>query len=199
MSTESQQGLAETAVKPSFLVIGQIAKPHGVQGEMRVVVHTDLPERFSWLKVVYIGDRQSTGARQFAGARQEHSTPQPVAVTSVRHHQDKVLLKLVGYDDRDAAGSLAGQLLYVPESEAIPLEEGEYFLYQLEGLAVYEENGRLLGHLTSILETGANNVFIVRGDYGEILLPDIPEVILDIDFDANRMTIQLLDGLLPGQ
>jgi 16S rRNA processing protein RimM len=87
----------------------------------------------------------------------------------------------------------------VPESEAIPLEEGEYFLYQLEGLAVYEENGRLLGHLSTILETGANNVFIVRGDYGEILLPDIPEVILQIDFDANRMTIQLLDGLLPGQ
>ncbi len=177
--------MGETAVTSSFLIIGEIAKPHGIRGEMRVVVHTDLPERFSWLKTVYVGRRQGG------------DTPQPFAVDSVRYHQDKVLLKLVGYDDRDAAGSLAGRLLYVPESEAIPLEEGEYFLYQLEGLAVYEENGRLLGHLSSVLETGANNVFIIQGEFGEILLPDIPGVILDIDFDANRMTVHLLEGLLP--
>jgi 16S rRNA processing protein RimM len=185
-SAQSERGLAETAVKPRFLIIGEIARPHGIRGEMRVVVHTDLPERFSWLKTVYVGDRRG------------HDTPQPVAVASVRYHQDRVLLKLVDFDDRDAAGSMSGRLLYVPESEAIPLEEGEYFLYQLEGLAVYEENGRLLGHLTSVLETGANNVFIIQGDYGEILLPDIPEVILQIDFDASRMTVHLLDGLLPG-
>ena len=185
MSPKSDRGLAETAVKPRFLIIGEIAKPHGLRGEMRVVVHTDLPERFSWLKTVYVGDRRG------------HDTPQPFVVDTVRYHQDRVLLKLVGFDDRDAASSMSGRLLYVPESEAIPLEEGEYFLYQLEGLAVYEENGRLLGHLSTVLETGANNVFIVRGDHGEILLPDIPEVILDIDFDANRMTVHLLEGLLP--
>lgn len=185
MSTDSQRGSAETAVEPRFLIIGQVAKPHGIGGEMRVVVHTDLPERFSWLETVYVGDSRGRG------------TPQPMAVDQVRYHQDRVLLKLVGYDDRDAAASLAGHLLYVPESEAIPLEEGEYFLYQLEGLAVYEENGRLLGHLSTVLETGANNVFIIQGDYGEILLPDIPDVILDIDFDANRMTVHLLAGLGP--
>jgi 16S rRNA processing protein RimM len=185
MSSQTSRGLTETAVEPRFLIIGEIAKPHGLLGEMRVVVHTDLPERFTWLETVYLGERRGG------------DIPQPVPVASVRYHQDWVLLKLVGYEDRDAAGSLSGRLLYVPESEAIPLEEGDYFLYQLEGLAVYEEDGRLLGRLTGILETGANNVFIVQGDYGEVLLPDIPEVILTIDFEARRMTVHLLEGLLP--
>lgn len=172
----------ERPTEPPFLVIGQLLKPHGVRGEMRVRVYTELPERFTWLETVYVG----------------RENPRAETVDTVRFHKDLVLLKLVGYDDRDAVQSLHGELLQVPESEAIPLEEGEYFLYQLEGLAVYSDEGESLGTLTRVIETGANNVFLVKGVAGELLLPDIEDVVLDIDFDQQRMTVHLLPGLRPG-
>jgi 16S rRNA processing protein RimM len=86
--------------------------------------------------------------------------------------------------------------LQVPKDEAIPLEEGEYYLYQLEGLAVYTDEGEHLGELVEVLETKANNVFIVHGSRGEVLLPDTEEVVLEIDFENGRMKVHLLPGLL---
>jgi 16S rRNA processing protein RimM len=148
---------------------------------VRVTPHTDQPERFTWLEVVYLGEAE----------------PRPVVVESARLHGDVILLKLVDYDNRDAAESLRGQWLQVPEEEALPLAEGEYYLYQLEGLTVYSDSGQHLGELVAVLETGANNVFVVRGVSGEILLPDVTEVIREIDFAAGRMVVHLLPGLLP--
>ncbi len=90
---------------------------------------------------------------------------------------------------------LRGQLLQVEMSQAIPLEEGEYYLYQLEGLQVLSDQGKELGTIVEVIETGANNVFVVRGPDGELLLPDTEEVVLDIDFDKGKMTVHLLPGL----
>lgn len=171
----------ESSTEPRFLVIGKILKAHGVRGEVRVLPHTDLPERFTWLKEVYVG---------------EHN-PTPVAVEGVRFHKDFVLLKLAGYDYRDQTDVLKGELLQVPMEDAIPLAEGEYFLFQLIGLQVYSDEGQYLGDLTDVLETGANNVFIVKGEDKEILLPDTEEVVTDIDFENGRLTVHLLPGLLP--
>lgn len=175
------QGSVDNTTEPSFLIIGQINKPHGLRGEVRVTPHTDMPERFTWLEVVYVGQ----------------TNPQPVVVEGARLQNDVVLLKLAGYDDRDTADELRGQWLQVPESEAIPLAEGEYFLFQLMGLDVVTDDGETLGKLVEIIETGANHVFCVSGNRGQVLLPDIDEVILDIDFDNGRMTVHLLSGLLP--
>lgn len=175
----NQPGSVDTSPEPSFLVVGIVGKPHGIRGEVRVIPETDQPERFTWLKVVYVGKE----------------APQPVAVESARIHHNVVLLKLAGYDDRDAAENLRGQWLQVPEAEAIPLEEGEYFLYQIEGLAVVTDEGEELGRLVEVIETGANNVFVIEGDQGQILLPDIDEVILDIDFEIGQITVHLLPGL----
>lgn len=171
----------EDSAEPRFLVIGQIGKPHGIRGEIRVVTHTDLPERFSWLEEIYVGE----------------TDPILVAVEKVRFHKNWVLLKLAGYDDRDAAATLRGQLLKVDMDQAIPLEEGEYYLYQLDGLQVLSDQGEDLGTVIEVIETGANNVFVVRGPHGELLLPDIEEVVLDIDFDEGKMRVHLLPGLRP--
>jgi len=181
--TELQRGSGDEASEPRFLVIGQISRPHGIRGEVRVTPYTDQPERFTWLKSVYLG----------------LDNPQSVEIEGVRSHtgQGLILLKLVGYNTRDEADQLRGQWLQVREEDAIPLAEGEYFLYQLQGLAVYSDDGRHLGSFAEIIETGANNVFVIRGDLGEILLPNIPEVIQDIDFTANTMIVHLLPGLLP--
>jgi len=163
-----------------FIVIGQITKPHGIRGEVRVKPHTDEPQRFTWLEQVYVGK----------------TDPQLMAVEKARVHQKMVLLKLTAVTDRTQAEALRGAWLQVAEDEALPLAEGEYYLFQLEGLAVFTVAGEPLGTLTSIIETGANRVFVVQGDRGELLLPDIDDVVEDIDFENGRMTVKLLPGLI---
>ncbi len=173
-------GSADDSAEPRFLAVGRVIKPHGVHGEVRVEMMTALPERFKWLKTIYVGERN----------------PRRVAVESVRFHQEFVLLKLAGYPTRTEAEALRNELLQVPEEEAIPLEEGEYFLHQLIGLEVLTEDGQSLGRLTDVLETAANNVFVVSGANGEILIPDIPDVVQDVDVAGGRVTIRPLPGLL---
>jgi len=163
-----------------FLVIGRVIKPHGVRGEVSVEVLTDVPERYEWLDRVFVGKED----------------PIPVDVEGVRFHQSRVLLKLSGYDSREAVAELRSAWLQVPESEGIPLAEGEYYLHQAIGLEVLTQRGERLGRVKQILETGANNVFVVDGDGREILLPDIDDVVKDIDFVTGRMTVELLPGLL---
>jgi 16S rRNA processing protein RimM len=147
---------------------------------MRVVPHTDLPERFTWLEEVYIGEKN----------------PQAVPVEYARFHKHWVLLKLEGYDTRHAVESLRGQMLQIKEDQAIPLQEDEYFLFELIGLAVICEDGRPLGELIQVIETGANNVFVVDGPEGEILIPDTSEVVREIDFNKRELIVHLLPGLL---
>lgn len=172
----------EPSTEPRFLVIGKVLRAHGVRGEIRVLPHTDEPQRFTWLKEVYVGERDL----------------KPVAVEGVRFHQDLVLLKLAGYDFRDETDALKGELLLVPMADAIPLEEGEYFLFQLLGLAVVTDEGQYLGQVQDVIETGANNVFVVKGEGGkDILLPDIKDVVTEIDFENGRLTVHILPGLLP--
>ncbi len=177
---KENKGSVDSSIEPSFLTIGQISKPHGVRGEVKVIPHTDILQRFSWLDFVYLGK----------------TNPQKVEVESVRFHKNAVLLKLIGYDTRDDVSSLRGQWVQIPESEAIPLEEGEYFLYQLIGIEVVTDAGESLGTIKRVIETGANNVFEITGSRDGILLPDIEEVILNIDFGEGRMLVHLLPGLL---
>lgn len=166
-------------------MIGRITRPHGVQGEVGVALYTDTPERFTWLTEVYLSA--------------DVADPQPLRLPleQVRYHHDLALLKLAGYPDRTAAEALRGLWVLIPRAQAAPLAEGEYYLYQLIGLTVVTTQGETLGQLLDILETGANYVFVVQGDRGELLLPDIPEVVQGLDFVARRMTVQLLPGLLP--
>jgi 16S rRNA processing protein RimM len=175
-----QRGSDSSTPEPRFLIIGRVIKPHGIRGEVRVQIITDTPERFEWLETVYVGERH----------------PQLITIEPVRFHKTFVLIKFAGIDTREGAVSLRNELLLVPESEAVPLEEGEYYLYQLIGLDVYTDEGEQLGELAEVLETNANNVFVVKGDRGEVLLPDTEEVIINIDFENGRMEVHLLPGLI---
>jgi 16S rRNA processing protein RimM len=173
------RGSAEEDAEPRFLVIGKIIKPHGVIGEVRVEIHTDTPERYSWLDSVYVGQ----------------SNPQLITIESVRYHKNWVLLKLAGIDDRNDAEALRSKLILIPESEGLPLEEGEYYLYQIIGFEVVSDNGIDIGRVTEVLETNANNVFIVEGPLGEILVPDIDDVILSVNHQSRLITIHPMEGL----
>lgn len=182
--SDAPRGSVIPDTEPRFLLIGQIVRPHGVRGEVRVMVHTDVPERFTWLRAVYVSEEADT------------DSPRCMDVEGARFHQNAVLLKLAGCDDRNTAETLRSLWLFVPFAEAI-LEDGEYYLYQLEGLRVVSEDDELLGTLVEVMETPANNVFVVQGPYGEILLPDVPDVVKEIDFAAQLVTIHLLPGILP--
>lgn len=177
MNNINERGSGDT--EPRFLIIGKIGKPHGVRGEVRVIPYTEDATRFRQLETVFVGER----------------TLKETAVESARLHKNFVLLKFADIDDRDEAERLRGKLLQVPMEQAIPLEEGEYFLFEIEDMAVYSDQEEYLGQIVDVIETQANNVFVVRGDEGELLLPDTDEVVVAIDFEAHRMTVHLLDGL----
>ncbi len=180
MNKDHQRGLVEESTEPRFLVVGRVSKPHGIRGEVRVEVHTDDPQRFSLLDRLYLGDR----------------IPEPIEIEHIRYHKTWVLLKLKGIDDRVSAESLRSEWLQIPEEQAIPLEEGQYYLYQIVGVNVFEESGNYLGEITEVLETKANNVFVVKCNRKEILLPDIAEVVKDIDLEQRKMVVHLLPGLM---
>jgi 16S rRNA processing protein RimM len=172
---------------PRYLVIGEVLRPHGVAGELRMRILTAYPERLNDLKTVYLDRNPET---QDAAAH---------TVEGVRMHQQYALLKLAGVDDRDAADLFRQLYVLVPVEAAVPLEAGEVYLYQLIGLTVQTQDGQLLGKLVEVLETGANDVFVIDSPrYGEVLIPDTEETILDIDVETGLMVVSLPEGLLPG-
>jgi 16S rRNA processing protein RimM len=175
------------AQAPKYLLLGEVLRPHGIQGEMRVRVLTDYPERLAELDTVYIGrDPNETDATAYS-------------IESVRMHQGYALMKLAGVDDRDQADLLRQLYVMVLLEDAVPLEEGEFYLYQLIGLTVQTEAGETIGTLTEVLETGANDVYIVQSpEYGEVLIPATEETILKTNVSAGKIIVKLPEGLLPG-
>jgi 16S rRNA processing protein RimM len=178
--SEATQGSGEgsTPPEPAFLAIGRVLRPHGVRGELRVEIHTDYPERFGVYRRVYLGS--------------DHTAYQ---ISGHRFHQGRVLLKLREVTDRTAAEELRGQWVYIAMEDALPLAEGEVYLHDMLGLRVLTVEGEELGEVTDLIETGANPVYVVRGMQGEILIPDIPDVIEKIDLEAGELIVHLMEGL----
>ena len=161
--------------------VGVVTSPHGVRGELKVYPTTEEPERFQRLERVRVCRRDREEERK---------------VVSVRFQNAMVLLRLEGVDSRDVAEQYRKAELYVDRAEALPLEEGEYYVADLISLTVTEE-GEVLGTLKDVLFTGANDVYLVeRPDGGELLIPAIKECIRDVDLEAGRMEVHLLPGLL---
>lgn len=184
---EEAQGSGEQRrdSEPRFLVIGKVIGAHGIGGELKAQVTSEDPLRFGRMEQIYIG-------------LDEHE-PELRTIERFRLHKGHALLKLAGIGDRDAAASLRGQLLYVPFKDAIPLEEGEYYEFQILDLEVWTVSGEHLGKVVEIIETGANDVYVVRGTYPghkEILIPAIESVVLEIDLESTRMVVELPEGLL---
>ena len=164
--------------RPSHLVIGRIVSPHGVRGELRVKVLTDFPDRFGRLETIYLGD--------------EHT---PAAVEGQRVHGGNVLLKLAGVDRREEAEKLRDLLVHVPMDEAVPLKDDEYYVYEIVGLEVWTTEGEHLGRVVEVIETGSNDVYVIRDGAKEILIPALSHVVLDVDLKQGRIEVQMMRGL----
>ena len=167
--------------EPEFLAIGQIVKPHGIKGEVSVKVLTDFTERFNTMKTVYLGNELSATLYN---------------IKTTRWNKERVLIFFDGVSDRNEAESLRGLYLKIPIEQAMPLDSDTHYHYQLQGLQVITDTNEYLGILTEILETGANDVYVVQGPHGEVLLPAIKEVILAINLATKKMQVHLLPGLI---
>ncbi|MCY3573197.1 MAG: ribosome maturation factor RimM [Chloroflexi bacterium] len=170
---------------PRQLVIGEILRPHGVRGEVRMRVHSQDPQALQRLRYIYLADKQSSSARE------------RVELLRLRFNKTYALLSLSGYARREQAEALRGKLVYCDLEQLPPLDEGEYFLFQLHGLQVIAD-GVEIGRIRDVLETGANDVYILESaDYGELLIPAHEETIEQIDFASGVIHMSLPEGLLP--
>ncbi len=165
-----------------FFQVGIITSPHGINGEVKVFPTTDDPRRFKRLKEVLL----DTGKER-----------RPMTVQGVRFSKQFVLLKLQGLESRNDAEKAAGCPLFVPRKDAVQLGKDEYFVADLEGLKALDEEGNPLGVLERVIETGANDVYVIRlKDGRELLLPAIKQCVLEVDVEAGYLKIHILEGLL---
>ena len=165
-----------------FLQVGVITATHGIRGEVKVFPTTDDPERFLDLKTIYL----DTGREKML-----------LHISGVKFFKQFVILKFKEFDNINEVEPFRKKSLLVTREQAVPLEEDEYFIADLIGLQVVTDEGELLGELTDVLETGANDVYVVETSDGEeILLPAIRDCILDVNVEEKRMTVHVLEGLL---
>lgn len=169
-----RSSLSATDMKPDeMIIVGRIVAPHGVRGDLRILPDTDRPEIFKKLKTIYIGGK-------------------PFRLLSARPHKNVYILHVEGVDDRNMAETLISKVAEVPFSELPRREKGSYYYFQLIGLNVVTEDGKSVGTVKEIIETGANNVYSIGTPEGkEILIPAIPSCVLSIDIEAGRMTVRL--------
>ena len=165
-----------------FLRVGVISSTHGIRGEVKVYPTTDDPERFLDLDEVIL----DTG--------REHKI---LEIEGVKFFKNQVILKFKGYDNINDIEKYLKKDLLVDREHAVELGENENFIADLIDMEVVTDEGKVLGTLTDVIETGANDVYAVKTPEGkEILLPAIRDCILDVNVDEKRMTVHGMEGLL---
>ena len=164
------------------LQVGVISSTHGVRGEVKVFPTTDDVTRFRQLKKVYL----DTGREML-----------PLEIQNVKFFKQFAILKFKGIDNINDIEKYRGKSLMIDREDAVDLDEDEYFIADMIGMKVCTEDGSEFGTLKDVMETGANDVYIIDSlEHGEVLIPAIRECILDIDMDEERMTIHLMEGLV---
>lgn len=170
-TTKPPQPRPQREPDAGFVAVGRIQAPHGLKGELKVLSMTENPERFR------------PKAKLWAGQ-------QPVTVSATRDAGGFVYLTLKGFSSRSSVEKFRNLLLQIPESELPELDEGEYYRFQLIGLQVVDRTGAELGTVAEVIETGATDVYRVTApDTQDLLLAATPDVVLEIDLEAKRMTV----------
>ena len=166
-----------TAEPEGKVLVAVIAAPHGIDGAVSAEVYSDNPRRFA------------------AGAELATASGEKLRIVSASPHKGRLLLRLSGVEDRNAAEKLRGLRLYVDESEVEPLPEGSWYWFQLLGLTV-KEKGRVLGEIADVLPYTANDVYVVqRENKKDLLIPALKDVVKQVDLDAKVMEVELPAGL----
>jgi 16S rRNA processing protein RimM len=168
-----------------LITVGSLVNTQGIRGEVRVISRTDFPEK-----------RFAPGSRLLL-IHKNFPAPVPLTVETVRKHKNFYLLRFKDHPTINHVEKYKGGELKVPSSELVDLPENTYYIFQLVGCEVFTEEGDKLGTLKEVLKPGANDVWVVQPTQGkEILLPAIPECILDVDTEAKKITVHVMEGLL---
>ena len=165
-----------------LIIIGKTFNTHGLKGALKVFPLTDDPSRFTKLKRVILVT--------------EEGTEKTCTLSSVRVEKRQAILTFEEITTVEEAQNYTHAWVKIPVSETLPLAENQFYHFELIGLSVYLDNGAYLGRLEEILETGSNDVFIVRRDHREHLIPALRDVIKEVDIKEKRMTVHHLEGLI---
>jgi len=166
------------------VLVGVVAKAHGLRGEVVVKVMSDAPERFA------PGSEMTAAAPESVHAR-------PLRVATSRPFQGRLLVRFEGIESREEAETIHGQALTIARSQVTPLPEGKHYQFELVGLAVRTAGGEALGRVTDIFSTGSNDVLVVDDDENEILIPMLEGVIVSVDLEGKSLVVEPPPGL-PG-
>ena len=160
------------------VLIGKIVNAVGLKGEVKVYNYSDSPEIYESTEAVYVDDEL-------------------MEVENLRLQKNMVILKLAGIEDRNAAEAAKNREIFVTEDDLPELEEGEYYIRDLIGMEVVLEDGSHLGTMTDVIQNSAQDIFQLRTDEGKnVLIPRVPEFILDINTDERKITVRLIEGML---
>jgi len=166
-----------------YLIIGQITGTHGVRGEVKVFPLTDNPDRFKGLKEVFLSDKSGSYFKK-------------LSCTGSKSVKKLVVLGFSEIADMDSAEILKGKYLTVRRENAVALPENSYFICDLIGIKVYDESGVILGEISEVILTGANDVYVIeRPGKKQLLLPAIKEVVKSVDLVNQKIIVDILPGL----
>mgnify|MGYP000224076946 CR=1 FL=1 len=165
-----------------YITIGKIVNTQGHKGEVRVMPLTDFPERFAGMREVLV-ERE--------GRRRSY------VIEQVYRHKKFIIIKFAGVNDMSAAAALKGAALVVARNELVDLPEDTYYIFEIVGLRVYTAEGRYLGRVSDVLQTGANDVYVVEGAGRRrpLLIPALKQVVRSIDAAGGKMIVRLPEGL----
>ncbi len=164
-----------------YLQVGKIVNTHGIKGELKLIPLTDDPKRFDELEWAYI----------------DKDGMQKCQIESVKYFKGTVILKISGIDTPEAAAEYRDHFLLVDRENAVKLPKDTFFICDIIGSKVVDENGAELGELQDVLQTGSNDVYVIRDDSGkEILLPALKSVIRNILPKQKRIDVVVPKGLL---
>ena len=172
---------------PEYLSVGYVLKPHGIKGELKVEPLTDDMYRFDKLDWVFL---------------KRGNEYKPLKIVSRKYGRNFVILKLDGFEDRNQSETLRNQYLWIPREDVLSLPEDTYYIADIIGCSVETDDGRFLGHVHEVLQTGSNDVYIVRNESGrEVLVPTLKKVVTEVDLVDRKIRINAgeMEGLLPDE
>ena len=163
------------------IVIGKIIKPKGIKGEIKVLPLTDSSERFKLLNEISVAGKNG---------KLDIFKIENVTITT-----KTVNLKLKGIDTRNQAQELKGREIVIDETQTLPLNKGNYYIYQIIGLKAFDENGEYLGEVVDVLKNPGNDIFIIKKENKEYLIPAVKDIITKIDLKNCKIIIKQIKGL----
>ena len=166
----------------SFIPVGEIVRPHGIRGEVKVYSLTERPGLFTELQNLYMHKKVGQG--------------EWVRVENVRVKSNTIVLKLKGIDNREEAECLRGNILEISADDFPPLTEGSYYVFDLIGLKVTDVNGGEIGVVVDILSMPTHDVYVIDRSNTEVLIPAVEEFIKHIDIEKGNMVVKTITGLI---